>query len=298
VRLLESVSQFWLVRGHLREGWSRFEHAVEATADGDPALHARALVQGAVFPFKLRELDAAERWWEEALALYRQLDDDGGITRCTAELGAIAVFRGDLDRARALCEEAAAGFERVGNRVRQGIVKANLAAIASMQGDLRGSLAHGVDTIALQEEIGDTDGLAITLHNVGRTSTAAGELDDARRYLGRGLRIARSIGYREVIAFGLESSAELVATTGDEPLALRLLAASEAAFAALGTNIDGEEAEGAARLLEQLTASLGADAVAQARAAAAEDLDGALEAALAYLAVPASEAAEQPRPRA
>ena len=182
------------------------------------------------------------------------------------------------------------GFEQLGNLVRQGIVKANLSAIANMQGDLPGALAHGIDAIALQEEIGDTDGLAITLHN-GRTSTALGDREGARRHLERSLRLASSIGYREVVAYGLESVAELAALEADDPRALRYLLASEAAFAELGTTVLGEEADGAERLLERLTESLGADAVAQGRAAA-DDVEAVLADALAYLAAPAKRAAE------
>ena len=197
----------------------------------------------------------------------RKLDDVEGMTRCTAELGAVAVAEGDLEQSRAFYEEAAEGFERLGHRVRLGIVKANLAAIASMQGDLEAAARHGADAVALQEEIGDRDGLAMTLQNLARTTLLLGDARRARDHLERSLRLAQSLEYKEIIAYCLEGAAELAAADGDLEHALRFLAASEALFDELGVPIQGEEAEGAERLLRQLEASYGREAIDAARAA-------------------------------
>jgi len=285
VRLASALSHYWRIRGHLSEARRFFERALAHAEHGDPRLRAEALVRGAVFPYRQGDLDEARRWWEEALVLFRRLDDVEGMTRCTAELGAVAVSEGDLERSRAFYEEAAEGFEKLGHRIRLGIVKANLAAIASMQGDLEASARHGADAVALQEEIGDRDGLAMTLQNLARTTLLLGDARRAREHLERSLRLAQSLAYKEVIAYCLEGAAELVAADGDLEHALRFLAASEAVFGELGVPIQGEEAEGAERLERELEATLGREAIDAARAESRDSpLDPVVEDALGLLA--------------
>jgi predicted ATPase/DNA-binding SARP family transcriptional activator len=285
VRLTSALSHYWRIRGHLSEARRFFERALAHAEHGDPKLRAEALVRGAVFPYRQGDADEARRWWEEALSLFRRLDDAEVMTRCTAELGAVAVAEGDLERSRAFYEEAAEGFERLGHRVRLGIVKGNLAAIASMQGDLEAAARHGADAVALQEEIGDRDGLAMTLQNLARTTLLLGDARRAREHLERSLRLAHSLEYKEVIAYCLEGAAELAAADGDLEHALRFLTASEAVFGELGVPIQGEEAEGAERLLRELESTYGREAIDEARAESRDSpLDPVVEDALELLA--------------
>ena len=160
----------------------------------------------------------------------------------------MAIAAGDLDGSRALYEEAIENFERLGNRVRLGTAKANLSASRACRATSRRPPLHGTDAVALQEESGDRDGLAVTLHNLSRTWMRLGEPQRARESLRRSLELARSLQYREVIAYGLEGAAEWAAEAGDDEGALRLLAASETAFGRLGVPIGGEEAESAEAL--------------------------------------------------
>jgi predicted ATPase/DNA-binding SARP family transcriptional activator len=283
-RLANAMVWFWQIRGHLHEGRRVFEHAVVATRGGDPRLYAQTLVRAAQLSYRQGDLGEAEAWWTEALELFRDQDDADGVGRCTAELGSVAIAKGDLDASRELYEEAIESFERLGNRLRLGTAKANLSAVASLQGDLEAAARHGTDAAALQEESGDRDGLAVSLHNLSRTWMRLDKPDRARDSLRRSLELGRSLRYVEVIAYGLESAAELAARDGDDDCALRLLAASEAAFGRLGVPIGGEEAEGAEALRARLAASRGEEALAEALdAAGREPPDRALDEALALL---------------
>jgi predicted ATPase/DNA-binding SARP family transcriptional activator len=283
-RLANAMTWFWQIRGHLHEGRRALAHAAEATRGGDQRLYAQTRVRAAQLSYRQGDLEEAGAWWTEALELFREQGDADGVGRCTAELGSVAIAAGDLDDARALYEEAIESFERLGNRLRLATSKANLAAIASMQGDLEAAAAHGTDAAALQEENGDRDGLAVSLHNLARTWMRLGRPERARESLRRSLELARALQYREVLAYGLEGSAEWAAAAGDDDCALRLLAASETAFGRLGVPIAGEEAEGAEALRTRLVASRGDDAVAAAlEEASREQPDAALDEALALL---------------
>jgi predicted ATPase/DNA-binding SARP family transcriptional activator len=289
VRLLDALSYFWVVRGHLRESRRRFEHALLTTEDADPRLRLRTLLRAPFASFRAGDLETAEEEWVEALALARELGDLEAATYCLADLGGIAVARRDLDRARELCEEAASGLEQLGNRVRLGLVKANLGTIADMQGDFQTAVEYGTEALALQEETGDTTSLTITLYNLARPLLQLGERGRARECLRRSLELAHAFGYRELVAYGLGAAAEIAAGDGDVVRSLELVAASEATFAEVGAAMQPEEAERAAALLARLERSLGPGTVEEARAAVAgSSREHALQSALDLLA------AEQP----
>src|ERR1700737_1751565 len=56
--------------------------------------------------------EAAGRLWEQSLALFEQLGDEHGRTGLLHRLGLLALWKGDLERARALVEESHAIYER------------------------------------------------------------------------------------------------------------------------------------------------------------------------------------------
>jgi tetratricopeptide (TPR) repeat protein len=257
-RFIVGLRQFWIVRGHLREARAFAERAVADTTDADDSLRALVLAHAGVFPFRQGDLARARELWEEALALYRALDDADGVTRCFAELGGVALAEGDLERATEVYVECCELFEQLGNPVRLGTAVSNLAVISSMRGDLDGAVEYGERAIEIAREC-DRDGLAVSLHNLARTRLALGQLDEARDLLGECVELATAIGYNEVIAHALAAAAELALRAGRLETAARLLGGSEALFDEIGAQMQGDEEEARARTLAELRESLGDD---------------------------------------
>jgi len=255
-RLVVGLRWYWVIRGHLREGRAFAERAVADTIGADDAVRARVLAHAATFPFRQGDLARARELWEEALALYRGLDDADGISRCFAELGSVALAEGDLERATEIYVECCVLFEELGNRMRLGTAVANLAVIWSMRGDLDSAVEYGERAIAMQREC-DRDGLAVSLHNVARTKLSLGRLDDARDLLGECIELATKLGYSEVIAHALAAAAELVLRDGRPETSARLLGGSEALFEEIGAQMQGDEEEARARTLADLRELLG-----------------------------------------
>ena len=270
IRLAVGLRWFWVVRGHSREGRSAFEHAIAATEGRTDELRARVLVHGGTFPYREGDLPEAKRIWREALELYRILDDAEGIARCIAELGAVAVSEGELETATDAYRESLELFEQLGNAQRASVALANLAAIAELQGDHETSAAYGERAVAEQRGRGDLDGMAISLHNLARSRLALGELDAARANLDETFAVAERLGYRELIAYSLESAGELAFADDDRQRAIRLLGASAALFDAIGVELSGAERAGYDRILAVVTESLGEDRVAELLAAGRE----------------------------
>ena len=150
VRLAVAMRQFWVISGGLNEARRRFTGAIARSAAADPALHARALVHGAIFPYRQGAFDEARAHWGEALALFRALDDIAEVGRCLAELGFGLTSRWRARPRHALYKEAAEMFRALGLDSRLAMCLANLGAIASMNGDLESSAAYTEQGIALQ----------------------------------------------------------------------------------------------------------------------------------------------------
>ncbi len=265
VRLAVALHWFWVVRGHLAEGRRFFEGAMQRSAGAADAVRAQALVHGATFPYRQGDVGEAKGLWEEALDLFRTLDDPAGIARCVAELGSVAIGEGDFAAALVRYEEAAALFREQGHRVRLGIVLSNLAAVATTSGDLEAAARYGEEAVALQRELGDRDGLAVSLHNLGRVNL--GRDDRGRELLAESLGLARSLAYREVTAYCLEGVAELAYAEGELESAARLLGASEELFAAIDVPMASKEEEGRQRTLNGLHDALGAERLEELRSA-------------------------------
>ena len=259
VRLVVAARWFWTVRGYLSEGRRFFEGALERAAAAPKPLRATALAHGAIFPYRQGATSVAKQQWEEALALFRELEDPDGIGRVTGDLGGVAVAEGDLDRAVELYEEALQLFREQDNRVRVGIALSNLGAIENMRHEPEAAVRYYDEAVELQRQIGANDNLAISLHNVSRSLITLGRLEEARAALEESIALARRLGYREVIAYCLGGLAELAMVEEDPERAARALGAAQTLFAEVGVAIDREEVETQEKIRSYAVERLGQD---------------------------------------
>ncbi len=80
------------------------------------AVYARALTQLAELHQMEGEYAASFAAIEEALALWRELGEEGGLATALRAQGRTAMFQGDLDRAEADCTEALELYRNLGDR--------------------------------------------------------------------------------------------------------------------------------------------------------------------------------------
>ena len=270
LRLALAGRWFWVVRGYLSEGRRAFDRLILLTADAEKPTRARVVMNGATFPFRQGDLDVAEKLWEEALRLSRELEDAEEVGRAIAELGSVAIAKGDLDRAVVLYEESLPLFRDQGQKSRLSVALSNLGAIASMRNDPRTAVGFLSPAVELSRETGDDDSLGIALHNLARSQLALGETDDGHEALLESLGIARKLGYRELTAYCLGGLAELAMLAEDPEEAARMLGASQRLFTEVGAAIDPEETETQRKVLAWTVEKLGPDAVEELRATGAD----------------------------
>jgi tetratricopeptide (TPR) repeat protein len=160
----------------------------------------------------------------------------------------VAVAERDFDLAQARYEETSVLFHELGNYIREGIAISNLAAIAADRGDLASAVEYGERAIALQRAIDDPSDLAVSLANLSPTVLRLGDPDRARALLREAVDIAEEYGHTLLLAHTLAVAGELAAVAGDGALALKLVGATEAAFAAIA----GELPEGERLAFERI----------------------------------------------
>jgi predicted ATPase/DNA-binding CsgD family transcriptional regulator len=155
LRLCVALSWFWEVHGSGREGLSFLISALAECAGVGAALRAKALYETASQAFMCARHLPCEQMAEESLALYQELDDSVGIANSLSLLGTNDRIRSQFAQAQAHLEEAAACFQELGDRWRQGQCYTEWARVATEQGQYEQAHALLAESLLLYQELGD-----------------------------------------------------------------------------------------------------------------------------------------------
>jgi tetratricopeptide (TPR) repeat protein len=223
LRLAASLRPYWEVRGHLNEGRRWLAEAIAAHEHAPPALRAKAVGVSGTLAFHSGDLSAAESFFSETLALFRELDDRDGIARGLSDLGTVAAAVGDLERAGDLLGQSAEQFRELGEQKRLAIALANLGHVAGQRSDFATAARVTAEALAIQAASGDKQRQAVSLLNLGSFSLRTGDNTEAHRWYRECLTLAVELGYKEVIAYGLVAVIRL-SLLADEPRQAALLA--------------------------------------------------------------------------
>lgn len=209
--LLRALSNFWMVRGHLREGRGWLTAYLGATLEPPAWLlrDAGDLAQ------RLGALDEAEALHEEAFERARAEGDAFTELSTLSSLGDAAHARGDL----ALAQER---YEAALNRARDA---QDGTAVAPLLGNL-GHIAYGArdsvralelyrESLQISRTLGDERAVAESLQSVGRALTALQRHDEAAAAYDEALAIARRLGHAQFVAVVTSSRANLAFARGD-----------------------------------------------------------------------------------
>jgi len=157
---------------------------------------------------------------DRLLVLRRELGDTMGVAASLNNLGNVAQYQGDYDRAQILHQESLALRRELGDRWGVAGSLSNLANVAGEQGDVSEALTLLEDGLALRREIGDTEGIALTLGNLGVLARYQGDHTRATTYLEESLALRRSLGEKWGIALTLANLGNVSVDKGAHDRAL------------------------------------------------------------------------------
>lgn len=295
-RLCASMARFWAARGFLNEGWTALQEVQQHETRVSPRTRGRLLTGIGLLAFEIGEHGQAEIT-EQALSLFRQLQDRPETEICARLLGMVELERGHYERAAPLLEEAATLAREREDPLAEAEALRQRGYLAAKQGDyalatqlLEKSLV-AVRSAGLRRSIGFALGhLAQTYHYMGQTDRAVTMLKEALDHLQavehgtgiayflnllglallqqgdhagaagayrRSLTSSHETGYRWGIAQSLIGFGAMSAAKGDAQMAVRLLAAADALLTKIDYAIPAAEQAYFRHLVENLRRSMG-----------------------------------------
>jgi DNA-binding CsgD family transcriptional regulator/tetratricopeptide (TPR) repeat protein len=185
----------------------------------------------------------AAAYLDEAVALFRALEDGDRLALALVSRGVIAYELGDLDRATATITEALAYRRAHGPRNDIAWAVGHLGIVADLRGDLDRAVPLLEEALAIFRGNGDHSGVASTLTRLGWTHLERGNLSQAAARLAESLELSWAGGYRMLLIWCFSFVARLAARRGQPEAAARLFGAEAALRVAVGEPLpDAEQA--------------------------------------------------------
>jgi predicted ATPase/class 3 adenylate cyclase len=176
VRICGALPALWFLTGSMEEGqeWVKRVLALEEALSPHDRASALALrgrlaqVQGDNRPPVVAD-------FEESLALFREVGDEGGIARSMMSLGNVHSRRGEHDIAEPLFLQSLEIYRRLGDRIGENGALLNLGDLALARRDIEQARARFEEAVSLARRSSNLVGLGFAL---GYVATLAYETDD------------------------------------------------------------------------------------------------------------------------
>jgi serine/threonine protein kinase/tetratricopeptide (TPR) repeat protein len=196
---------------------------------GDRAGVAEAVTHAANVLYDRGDLPGAGRFYEQALATYREIGNRGAEAGALNNIAVVLKSQGDLERARQLYEQVLSISQEIGSRGGEATALNNLAGVLLRRSELDEAAKLFGQSLAIRREQQDRSGIAYALDNLGVVLRRKGDLGAARKRHEEALVIRKEIGQKigEVSSLNnlgavLLDQGELKAARGDFEAALRL----------------------------------------------------------------------------
>jgi predicted ATPase len=204
------------------------ELLIEAAASFRALIDSPARIPSLLNIAEMRAADPAARpglriVFEETLHPLVESSCEMAVGYALSNQATIARLRGEPERARALLEEAGAGFDRSADARGQSDVLMRHAYLALSQGSIDVAREHLAHALRLRREMRDRRSVGMTLAAVGLLETVSGDYERAEQPLAEARELFRRAGDRWGLVSSLWRTADLAIARGrlnDAELAL------------------------------------------------------------------------------
>jgi predicted ATPase/class 3 adenylate cyclase len=227
-RLAGSLWQYWELRGYSSENRELLEAILTRTPSSTTAqrrLRAKALHAAGHLADAYDDLAATSAYFEESLALFRELGDKPGMAMTLLGLGEVGPAFSPQEKAAAAayCEESLALFRELGDKWGMASALCHLGLYAWTQGDFTRARARHEEALGLFHELGDTAGVAAALCHLGLGARFMGDYARAEAVLEQGIALGRQAEIRDVLTYGPVNLGHVALARGDYARAEALL---------------------------------------------------------------------------
>jgi len=133
---------------------------------------------------------------EQALTLFRQVEDQMGVADAFHWLGHVALEHGDYARARSFFQDSYTRLNDFGDRVSLTLLLNDLGLVSYLQEDYTIARAYNEQDLALCREIGSKLGMARALNQLGDLARCEGDYGRADALYNDSLSLYKEIGFK------------------------------------------------------------------------------------------------------
>jgi predicted ATPase len=231
LRIGSALVEFWTVRADWKEGRTWLERALALPGQADAALRMKALRAVGELADVLSDYSASATYYQQSLALARELGDPHGTADALLGLVHEAERVGRYAEARECLEEAVALLSELGD---EPSMARSLGGLAYLENDFRRARTLWSDTLEIHRRLANRENVGWTLVQVGYCAEMMGNYTDAGSAYAEGLSIARELGYERMTARCLTQLGEVALLKGDPDAARPLFEESMPIWRAIG----------------------------------------------------------------
>jgi len=236
LRTAAALFWFWSSQGLYSEG-RRWLDRLLVRQSGPPTLEwVKGLFCASVMASVQGDLRAGTTLVEEGRLLTAQTSDPMMRALAADAGGMLALYSGDLGRARSHLEIALAEFSRQGERTLETSVLYLLGLVLELSGLTSQAIACHERVLAITERYGEKEYRSHSLWALGIAVWRQGEVDRAIRFLEQSLELSRQVHSPRIAAKSIEALAWILCKRRDVSRAAVLLGAAEGLACSVGSS--------------------------------------------------------------
>lgn len=240
VRLVVALRNFWILHGHLNEG---FAWLADASDVGDPPADLRfTLMNGLGLAARFRgDHDAARKAYVAGLAAGEEAGDKTGIAISSRGLGLVLMQSGDIEAARSHFERGLEISRELEDDLGIAMSLSFLGDLYRSAGDYSAAAQPIESSVEIFRKIGRRAALADALNNLGSVLIVQNNFTKGKACFSEAFEIAHNLGNKITISHSLDGFAAIALHNGDLAACARLSGAADAMRESVGYKIEPAE---------------------------------------------------------
>ncbi|HEY3311283.1 MAG TPA: BTAD domain-containing putative transcriptional regulator [Anaerolineales bacterium] len=235
LRMLGSLSQYWLTHGRPFSEWHRRAEAALSSPEGFAHTSARAKTLNGMGFLNWGDMEKVDRrpQLEEALSIGLELGDQYNIATSLFYLGMTASERGDCAEAHRRLEESFEMWKQLGPKYKSetGWTMIFLGDVAFSESDMETAGSYYQIAASLLSEIENKNILANPLRRLGQIAWRRGDHESAKRFCLKSLYLNRETDDPRAIIACMAGFANIAVVEGKMEQAATLIAAVDGLLA-------------------------------------------------------------------
>ena len=252
-RLAAATRNFWLLHGHLSEGFGWLTAAAGAD-DGSlpPASRFKLLNALGLISRFLGKHDAARAAYEEALEAGRIAEDDRAVAVANRGLGLLALHDQQYEAANKYFETGLTLSREVGDDFGVAVSLNYLGDVARTEDKNDIARGHFEEALKLLRKLDNKVAVSDNLNNLAAAAFASGDLSGSQKHFAEALTMARELGNKITISISLDGFAAIATRKKNYQRAITLANAAEQLRRSIGYEIEPAENRFRAAYLTEL----------------------------------------------